>query len=370
MQRFLATALSALILASGLVAFGSATAVACSCEGTDVSSLDRADAAFSGTVETIAGTEPRHEDEDAYLATIAVETDLKDNLDDTIHIRSYRDDGGNCGLNLSTGDRIEATIYVDETGSFLVDGCSLAYGDVMDSWSPPTGTGGVAELFVTAYSAPYRFIAYGATGDRLAFAAGQGRTVLMGLCDDDETLVEVVEVGGYAEILVELRSVETLAIGETIPLIVDGETFIASEIACATNPTELAIWGRPTDRPADDRVVIYRDGTWTEADAAEQPRTRSTQVTPDWPSIALSNGEIQMQNGFDRLFALPVAVEVPATAAPVSPPLGAGLSAPVATVEGRSSPAVFWVLGLGVVIIVGLSVYLLRRDRATDTHLS
>lgn len=365
MKRFLASALCTLLLTTGLVVLGAGTAVACSCEENDLASLDSAHAVFSGTIESTADVDDAYEDENAFVATITVDVDLKDNLDDTITVRSYSDDGGNCGSSMRDGQQIAARIWVDPDGRFLVDGCSYVQESLLSLWSPPAGPGGAAEVLVTTNSAPYRFVAFSSTGDRLSFGYGEGRTMLLGLCEDDATLVEIVQDQTTGDQRVELRAIDTFEILDMIPLIADDERFAAQEITCGTEPIALSMWAQPMDRTGAAQGFVYEQGAWVAVDFESQPMTRSRGSFVDWPAERLSAGEIQMQNDYDKVFRFPSELVVPAAEARVAPQLGAGVDPNVAAAGAEaSSTVVYWVLGAGALVILSLGAIVVGRGRS------
>lgn len=308
MKRLFLSVAAVLMAATTLVLASQQAAFACSCAFPDLGTLDQAPAAVIGTVTAVDDVPDRFEDEQAYVATVSVERDLKGNLADEIYLRAYDDDGGNCGVTLRPGSEISALIWEDEEGVLHTDGCSGVPQSLFEDWSPPVGVGGVAEAVAATWGGGYRVVAYDGSGTRIAFGPEQGVVVSMGACEDGLGMVELTDEGE-----VSLRGFEDFAVvGNAGAVPERPSTFSLESVAC--NLGSMTVEVIASNNAGELFVHRWEAGEWTEQEMSNlEPAGITLDSNEWWPEIdTLHGGVIQPGDNFNAVMLLEETVTIAA----------------------------------------------------------
>lgn len=352
--------LAVAVFVSSLAWFGAGSAHACSCEIVSTGTIDVAVGAFVGTVVDTTEVESRYEGQRAYVAEIEVERDLKGNLADVIFVEGEPDDGGNCGITVRSGQRIAQIVGTDSEGTIFISGCGGITDDLLDSWQPPAGEGGVAEAFLTTWGRSHRIAAVDETGQRIAFGSGVGDVQMMGLCDGDEALVEVVSDHGPegSRSLLEIRDLATFEITQSWTLPDAWYDFVE----CSLDPLDLRLIGTASGEREPSGYELV-DGEFAQVASLVMPETRATRIVDRWPTVVTSRGaRFEVDESYHSVFELPIRVDVPATGPLTAPDLGAGLVP--GTPDGPAAPTTPWALILvPLAVLVGAVGFLVARKR-------
>lgn len=334
--------MAALLLTSALSIFQARPAHACSCEQTTAATLDRVDGAVIGIVTAVDDIDDRWPGQDSYAVTVAVEIDVKNNLDDSVVIDAIAADGGNCGDTWRVGDEIAAIVGRQDDGSLAGGGCGGLPRSLAESYAPPAADGGLAEVIVFGDNGSYRSVAYDATGEPVAYGFDAGYVRVATACDDGDAFIELVEDRGPADAPAKLaiRSLATFDVTAELLIEWPAGPLGVVDIACvAPDGTSVQLVAKEPFERAEiwNTYLVEADGvTLLESDVGFDFSGRAGRV---WPSISTSAGSIEGQEWMSDFVRLdePIAIETAAVQEIIQ--LGAGLLPEVARVAPTPFPA-------------------------------
>jgi hypothetical protein len=270
------------------VAFPMPPALACVCVAGDPrDGLAESDAAFVGKlIRTDTPTRPDISSGEETTWTFRVDVAVKGDLGGEVVVRGYSP-GGSCGFQVPASGRLGVLLH-NEAGHWRGGLCSQMGVDELlaaaGALPKPNGVGPVPFLVGGSFGET-RLLALDALGRTLAYGAGRGDTLALGVCPGSRYAVEAVHDEG--EGFLAVRDLHTFEVVRELT-VARGTSPSASAVACLDEGGDRALaidgWGEGRSR------IWLADGD--QAELTFEGDVREARLHGDLAVVALPGGEL------------------------------------------------------------------------------